>query len=210
MEHDATSALSEATPLNGEGPLSAEDLAAYLDGTLDSQDRERVESVLASNPEARAELIEASRLVTTLPSTSPARRRPWGLISVAAVAAVGILAIGPTLLRKPATVPVATERRVPIEEATRIRVASPAEGAVVDGSSVRFTWNAVSGATYQLTLTNAEGGAVWQATTADTSLAIPADVKLSPSSSYYWNVDALAADGSSTTSGIKSFTTGAK
>jgi hypothetical protein len=209
MERDATAALSEATPLTGEGPLSAEDLAAYLDGTLDRHDRERVESVLASNPEARAELVEASRLVTTLPSQSPARR-PWGLISAAAVAAVALLAIGPTLLRKPATVPVATERRVPVDEAMRIRVVSPAEAAVVDGSSVRFTWNAVSGATYQLTLTNAEGRAVWQATSADTSLAIPTSVKLSASSSYYWNVDALAADGSSTTSGIKSFTTGAK
>jgi hypothetical protein len=185
--------------------LSAEELAAYIDGTLDKIERERVESVLASSPAARAELIEASRLVVTMPTKARSARRPWIVASVASAAAAVLLAIAPTLSRKQEIIPVWTERRVPVDDAAKISVIAPEEGAIVDASATRFSWHSVTGATYQLTVTDADGRAVWQNTTADTTLSLPPDVKLDASETYYWNVDALAADGSSTTTGVRSF-----
>jgi hypothetical protein len=190
--------------------LSAEDIAAYLDGRLAPEDRARVEAVLAANPEARAELVEASRLIETMPDARKHTKRPWVLVSVAAAAAVFLFGIGPSLLRKPTTLPVATERQTTTTDNQEIRVVSPSEGAEVKPSQSRFTWNSVDGATYQITITDAEGRAVWQSTTSDTTASIPAGIKLREHATYYWNVDALAANGTSTTTGVHSFTTIAK
>ncbi|MEO7684889.1 MAG: zf-HC2 domain-containing protein [Gemmatimonadaceae bacterium] len=199
----------EATAVSPTGPLSAEDLAAYLDGRLTGRELERVEAALAFNPDARAELVEAARLIATIPARADAPKRQRILTVAVAAAAVFAIVLLPTLARKPARTQADTERRG-TPEAARIQAISPSNGAVVPPTEAHFAWNSVSGAVYQLTLTDTNGGVVWQTTTGDTTLALPAIVKLEAQRSYYWNVDALAANGSSVTTGIRELKVGAK
>ncbi len=209
MEQSAEAVQTEVTTVSADGPLPPEDVAAYLDGRLSDEARERVESVLAGSAEARAELVEASRLIATIPVRQTQPKRPWVLVSAVAAAAVLALVMGPSLSQKPATQQIATERRAPVSPGSGIRTLSPEDGALIGWSGaradVRFTWAAVPGATYQLTVTDAEGRTVWQADTTDTTLVLPQTVELSGPASYYWNVDALAPDGSSATTGVREF-----
>jgi anti-sigma factor RsiW len=50
-----------------DGHLTAEEAAAYVDGTLASPDRARVELHLARCSECRSEVVEVTRLVDDLP-----------------------------------------------------------------------------------------------------------------------------------------------
>jgi hypothetical protein len=59
-------------------------------------------------------------------------------------------------------------------------------------------------------LTDAQGRTVWQSSTSDTVLILPEAIPLNGPASYYWNVDALAPDGSSTTTGIREIRVRAK
>ena len=110
----------------------------------------------------------------------------------------------PSLSRKLPNEQVVTERRAP-DDGMRIRAMTPEDGMLVRSTDVRFVWGAVPAATYELTLTDAEGRTVWHAATTDTTLILPRTARLSGPASYYWNVDALAPDGSSLTTGIREF-----
>lgn len=184
--------------------MSAEDIARYLDGTLSGDDRARVESVLASSPEARAEIVEASRLLSTLPQNSQGTRRRWAIASVGAAAAVLLFALSTTVSRNPAPLH-DTERQALTNDSPEIRVIAPSDGAQLDASAARFVWNSFDGASYQFTLTDAQGRVLWQASISDTTVALP-ETKTIAGETYYWNVDALAADGSSLTTGLRAFT----
>lgn len=205
MEQRAEATRGEVTAVIPDGPLPPEDVAAYLDGRLSGEELERVESVLAGSAEARAELVEASRLVATIPERQAQPKRQWVLVSAVAAAAVLALVMIPSLSQKPAIQQVATERRAAVDGGARIRTVAPEDGEVVGSAGVRFTWDAVPAATYQLTVTDAQGRTVWQAATTDTTLVLPGIAKLSGPASYYWNVDALASDGSSMTTGVREF-----
>ena len=205
MEQISVTQCDDSAAVNPDAPLPPEDIAAYLDGRLTGSDLQRVEAALARNPEARAELVDASRLVSSLP---PAQRRArkqwvWASGSAAAAAAAVLLAVAvPSLTRGPATTPVKTERRATLPTGAALRTIGPADGALVAQADVQFGWTSLAGATYQLTVTDAEGATIWKKSTADTTATLPDSVTLVATRSYYWNVDALAPDGSSATTGI--------
>ncbi len=70
-----------------------------------------------------------------------------------------------------------------------------------------FVWGpAGAGASYQLTLTNDEGGVLWELDTTDTIASLPDTIELEPGAVHYWYVDALLEDGSHASSGVHSFT----
>jgi len=210
MEQSAQLAHHEFRDVSQNGPLSAEELAAYLDGRLSGKELERVEAMLASSPDARAELVEVSRLVATIPERRTLANRRWILISALAAAAVVAIVMVPSLTRSPAAPQVATERRVIENDGSRIRVISPAEASPVSSRDLKFVWDGVPGSAYQFTLTDADGRVLWQRSTEDTTLVLPDSVKLAAERSYYWNVDALAANGSSVTTGVRELTVSAK
>jgi hypothetical protein len=69
-------------------------------------------------------------------------------------------------------------------------------------------WHAAAtGASYQLTLTDAEGSVVWTLATTDTMAMLPDTVTLAHASLYHWYVDGLLEDGRRASSGVHSFTT---
>ena len=201
---------SELNAVSANGPLSPEDLAAYLDGRLNGQELERGESVLAGSPSAREELVDVSRMISTIPEPKPVSRRRWILPSLAAAAAAVVLVTVPSLSRKPVESKVESERRAVPDDDIRLRTLAPSDGATLNENLPMFLWNSLPGATYRLTVTTAEGETVWQTSTGDTAVSLPASTRISRGASYYWSVDALREDGSSATSGVREFKLPAK
>jgi len=185
-------------------------LAAYLDRALPAAERRVAEDHLAECVTCRDELVDISKLVA-----DRARVRRWPRLAtpVAAVAAAAIAfaVVGPW---RAAPGPRAA-RDDPMRESTlvdgasrrAVAVVTPAEGDTVTPGTLRFAWHSVApNATYLLNLAD-ETSVVWTKDLSDTTIALPDSVQLKRGRSYNWWVDALAADGQATTSGVMQFRT---
>jgi len=189
-----------------ESHLSADDMAAMIDGRLPANRRDAVETHLADCYECRSELAAASVVVDSVPARARVSR--WW-ISGAAAAAL-ILAAVPVLQRVRTDSSAASERADGASSASIIAIA-PTTGMRVATDSVVFTWRAVPGvATYQLFVTDSVGSPVYRLNTTDTTVAPSNEAQLRDGSRYYWYVDALRADGSSITSTPISFSINAR
>ena len=179
--------------------LSMEDAASYIDGTLPEELRADVERHLAECDSCREEVTASSRLVAALPelATRPRRRTSWQL--VLPLAAGILLAI---VLRRPTSrtdVPV-LERGAP-NDASHIALVAPAAGTTSATASSRFVWRPVSGSIgYRVVIKDASGAPVWSGDAADTSLVLPAEVRLRAGESFVWRVDGQRADGTTVSS----------
>ncbi|HEY2377883.1 MAG TPA: zf-HC2 domain-containing protein [Gemmatimonadaceae bacterium] len=193
--------------------VSNEDLAAYLDGTLDQERRAIVESHLADCDRCRWDMLDVRGLLADLPATeqaprrTPRRRRSAAWIATGAVAA-GII-FSAALLRMPAR----DQARPSVERGAavidRIAVVTPAADRVVDGPNAVFVWRAIEGGgTYRLTIMDSAGARLWTTSTRDTTTSIPIKPPFARGRNYLWYVDALASDGHTVTSGARSFSTG--
>lgn len=186
--------------------LSDVELAAFMDGTLAGDERAGAASHLAVCSVCRGELVATSGLVERLPAGGPrSPRRLWaygGVAAAAAILAISILPRTEYLDRASADL----ERR-PAERVARIAAVAPAEGVEVEPRALTFSWQGESGASYRITVTDASGRTVWSVTTTETAAAMPGDVTLAPAERFYWYVDGLLADGTSLSSGQRSFTT---
>lgn len=179
--------------------LSANDIAAFLDGRLTGADLTRVQSLLADDKSARMELAEASRLIATAPSrrTMPAR---WLAIGgIAAIAAVGLIMVRPHEQLQELT----TGSRARGEALDRIELVSPADGQTVEKSNMILTWRSIDGAAYRVVVSDPSGKMVFDLSTNDTAIAVPPDSLQASKGVLYWSVDAFAPDGSSVTSGAR-------
>ncbi len=126
-----------------------------------------------------------------------APRRAWwrGPGITAAIAATLLVAVGIGQIAR------TRNRASEAEEVTRgagngVTVVSPGD-AVESGAPVAFVWRATPGATrYALDLSDAGGTAVYETTTRDTTVALPATVALRPGTEYRWIVRATDDAGS--------------
>jgi hypothetical protein len=135
-------------------------------------------------------------------------------VFVPAVAAAAVIALLVARPFGPETTPDSASRfREPAsladqEDGVEIQIVAPADDEVVSAASLTFVWHAVgTGASYQLTVTDGEGGVVWTLATIDTVAALPDTVTLARASLYYWYVDGLVEDARHASSGVHSFTT---
>lgn len=185
-------------PLNH---LSERDIAAYLDQSLDSDERRRVDRHLDGCRECRAELIAVLRLA---PAGAPRRRMVrWAWIPAAAAAGLAaVLLLRPTPPARPGSI----ERPVsgPTESLPRLAVTTPANGDSVAAGRVVFQWRSRPGDSYRVTVLTESGEPVWTGETTDTSIALPTSIALQAGRLYFWRVDAVA-DGLSATSGVQRF-----
>lgn len=191
------------TQVIDDDPLSADDIAAFLDGRLEGEALERVQARLADDPVARQEIIKAGRIASSVPAAKVPRRR-WlpaaGL--VAAAAAVAIVLLQPSdAYRAPATV--ASERRGVADQPDLVELILPAQNDAVDARVTAFAWRPIEGATYRIVVSDSSGRTLLQQSTTDTALSIPESLR--KAGRYYWSVDAQVPDGSSVTSGIREF-----
>jgi hypothetical protein len=184
-------------------PLDPDEVAAFLDGRLEGEELERVQARFAEDAGARQELIKASRIVSTLPAKQRVRVGGLPLLAgLAAAAAIAFVVVQPSR-QAISSVPVATERTV-TEDVDRLELTYPADGATISGTAKSLSWHSVSGVSYRLLVSDAQGRTVLEQTTSDTSVTMPATLR--KGATYFWSVDALAPDGSSLTSGLREFT----
>ncbi len=191
----------------GEYHLYNGDVAAYVDGTLSTEDRAGIESHLAVCDVCTEEVAAVYRAVHSSPST---RSKMPHLTAAAVIAAIvaGIWFISPASKDLGgAGEPVFRADQQTM--ASELEVLNPADGSDALIDSVAFKWeSAGSGASYTLTVIDENGDIVWQPSTDETSLTLMprrAEVVLTSGQVYYWYVDALLGGGESVTTRVHEF-----
>jgi hypothetical protein len=123
--------------------------------------------------------------------------RRLGLPLALAASVVLLVTVGPRL-RSPAGADVergTTDSVTPLEP--------PAE--IAAGAPPRFVWTSVPGAqSYELEVLDEQGTVVWATKTSETSVTLPASVRLVPGKSYRWWVRATTASGNQRASAVQS------
>ena len=186
---------------DGSGHIHEDEVAAYLDRTLPDADRRRVEAHLSSCDECRAEAIASREAVSSAPSSRSSSFRSWRVIG-GAVAAAAVIFAASTISRSRADR--AVERDANIAPSA-ITIASPADGSTL-GADRAVTWRGFAENTsYRITVADQGAQPIYTTTVRDTSAVIPASVALVTGRKYFWYVDAIRADGTTATSGLKSF-----
>jgi hypothetical protein len=181
--------------------LSADDIAALVDGDVPPDRRAAVEAHLSVCGECRSELVAASELVDSVPAKSRIPIRWFAGVA----AAVALIAIVPWVRNRSAPSPNEAVRSSASSLAS-IQTVGPAPGMNAAADSLTFSWRPLPGVmTYHVFVTDSAGAPVYNLTTTDTVVGPIADVHLSPGSRYFWYVDALRRDGSSVTSAQISF-----
>lgn len=185
---------------NGSSHPSDEQLAAFLDGSLEGPERSRIVEHLEECDDCRMAITVAAATL----AEPPGRGSLHWLGPLVAAAAIVILVVLPaSWMSAPENMgaPLRSER---VEGTPRFTALQPADGAV---SSARpsFRWeSAGEGATYELTLTDEVGDVLWSGRTDATTLALPDSLSL-PDGSYYWTVDALLEAARPATTGPRRF-----
>ena len=188
--------------------LRPEEIGAFLANSLSEQERDTVERHLVACAECRSELIEGQRAIASAPMSK--RLRNSRFVVVAGLAAAAVLLI--TMLPREAVVTPGTpvERDasgLTLPAAARVEIVSPPANGELDTGSRTFTWKRDGSSAYNLTVTDESGRTLWSASTSDTTLTLPADVRLARDTRFFWYVDALRSDGRSITSGVNAFRT---
>ena len=200
--------------------VKPEDLAAYADNALGTQDLRRIDAHLVHCAECRTELVGGLRAVRDLDGThvltlegGTAERKPRRnkmLVALSSLAAAAVLLIVAVPQMRTSRTSSGVERN-PAEIAThaapRIQIVIPSDGGVVKTGRPALIWNRQEGASdFQVSVTDGSGRVVWRTATADTSVLLPPEIVNAGRQQYFWYVDALQADGRVMTSGVHGFT----
>ena len=191
-----------------------EELAAYLDRGLSATDRDAIARHLVQCDDCRA-LIGAPRLAGADDHrATPARlRRLWPI--AAAVAAAGVFMVSDSFRSRGATGSTDQLRGDTLQaiEAPVLAVLSPADGAQVRVDTLVLRWApAGPDVTYDVTIVDADGDAVWSTRTTSHEAAIPPETqrRMRPNEMYYWRADALLRDLRTASTGPRGFMPTAK
>jgi hypothetical protein len=171
-------------------------VAAYLDQRLPPADRTRLVRHLIVCDECRLEVSETQALL--------ARRGHRRWFAVAGLIAAAALLV---LVLRPAVAPSDPPSAIAIREGGSSSTLT-AYGPVGEagGDSLRLVWAAAPGATvYRVTVSAVGGRALWSASTADTSVIVPDSARLETGMVYYWVADALLANGTTRSTGLRGF-----
>ena len=192
----------DTTPVH----LTSERVAAFLEGRLTGEDRERAVSHLAGCDECRQELTELRSVL----DTAQRPRSPRWIAAASAVAAILVLVMLPRL-----TADRALDRNAGVTRAEDARFAAgtqvigiitPSDRAPVSPARLELTWHqAGAGARYLVTVQDTSGTAVWTVSVSDTSVVVPDSARLTTGSRYFWSVDARLANGRTAKTGVVSF-----
>jgi hypothetical protein len=188
------------------GCLDEDTVAALADGTLDDVARAAVFPHLAECPRCRGAVASVTRalgdpsVARELATLRGARRRLLQ-IGIPAAAAAAIL----LLVAIPGTNDDVTPHRAPTITAVSAPIPMSPVGIVAGASILR--WSSVTGADrYRTTLFDGAGTVVYETQTADTVVALPDSVQLTPSRSYLWKVEARTGWGRWSASELIEFT----
>lgn len=185
--------------------LTPEQIAAYTAHALSDAEQSLVERHLLVCESCRDEVVDAGRFTRRWPF-----RFRYSVVLPAA--AVAVLLIGVvTVFGGSDGVPVRAEgvlRGATAESLATFDVIEPADGSIVPTTGVVFRWHADEPEPhYRIHVLNRLGELIWEATSSDTSIQLPAEIKLAPGQSYFWYVDALLRGVRSSTTGVREFIT---
>ena len=194
-------------------------LAAYADGNLAADEREKLSKHLSgceyclgqvaalvkladAAPVALSEDLVA-RAVNLVPRDTPAgRSQGWRWAAAATAAAALVLVFVPMLREPPVTRPITEPKVEPraVRQApsatSRPGIEYPAEGQTVAALDLEFRWSGMDGALfYEVSVVTFEGDVVWRTQADSTHARLPSTVVLTPGRRYYVSVNALLAQG---------------
>jgi anti-sigma factor RsiW len=175
--------------------LEPDQIAAYLDRTLDANAYGQVEAHLAECRACRGEVLEVERIAGSVPGP-----RRWAAVPLLAAAAVALVVMLPG---RPDSAP---RHREPTVQSSLAPMTVAPEGSVF--RLEQLTWTGVVGADrYRVALFDTAGRVVWEATQSDTTALVPAAVSasLDSASPYFWSVRARVAWDRWTESGLTEF-----
>ncbi|MCL7972506.1 MAG: zf-HC2 domain-containing protein [marine benthic group bacterium] len=190
----------------------------YLAGTLREPELGKFEEHLVTCADCRDEvrLAAAVRESFELDGTPGLSVQPhdqgmswriaWIAAGLAAAAIGGLLYLTPLEDRaSPTAVPVQREGPgADVDALVEFDPVRPVAGEVLEQTGLTLEWRAASpSALYRVTLTDANGDLIWQDSTRDTLLSIPAG-KVS-AGQYFWYVDARLPDGRTATTRAQTF-----
>ena len=166
-----------------------ERLLALVEGRGSEEERLATLDHALADP-ATARELELLRAIATTQPAVPARRRWWTAAPLlAAAAAIAIIALpARDALRRASTDPVRDAAQAP-------QLVAPPEAASVQQSRT-FRWRPVAGARgYVFEIFTAAGTPVFTTRTSDTTVTLPADVRLEPEVEHRWWVAGELSDG---------------
>lgn len=186
--------------------LEEEDIAGWVDGTLESAARARALLHVAECSECRRavgslmETLRSGSVASAIreleaespregrpghPGKVPGRHRVWAATAAVAAVLAGLLLVKPTDLKFGEESP---HREVPSGIIGLPQPITPTGGIEeVDA----FSWSRVSGADrYRLTVFDQEGTVVWEAETEETRLIPPGTVHFASGGQFFWKVGA--------------------
>jgi hypothetical protein len=180
----------------GEEHVTDSAVAAYLDRRLPPDERTRLVRHLIVCEDCRLEVSETQALLTRR-----GRRRWFAAAGLIAAAALLVLVL------RPIVAPSDSPSEIAIREGgTSVTLTAYGPVGEVGGDSLRLLWAAAPGATvYRVSLSAAGGRALWSASTVDTSLILPDSARLETGLVYYWVADALLANGTTRSTGLRGF-----
>jgi anti-sigma factor RsiW len=163
--------------------LDSNEIAAYVDGSIDGEERFSIQAHLAACAECRAEVAEVSRIVRTAPAARRLPSRIW--IPTAAAAVFALLWLGPRAGRERA------EPELREEAVTMTVPPRPITPAGTVDTVRALVWSSVPYAnSYRVRLFDADGTVLWEREAADTVVPIPDSIALRAELLYYWRVEA--------------------
>ncbi len=173
-------------------PVSLKSILALVEGTGSENERLATLDALMADEQGRRE-FELLRALSATQHSAPQTIRSWRLTAtVATLAAAALLIVVIPTVRRPQRV----ETPEPVRDASRNAVLlSPPTEATVEQSRT-FRWRAVPDARiYSVEVLTAAGAPVFTTRVADTTLTLPADVRLAPGVEHRWWIVTEFSDG---------------
>jgi anti-sigma factor RsiW len=183
-----------------QGHLQVDEMAGYVDGSVADDERAVMQTHLAACADCRAEVVDVSRVLATLPPARWVRARAW-VLAAAAVVAV-LLAVPPT--RRGRTGPV--HREAPVTMTVAPRPVTP-RGPVASAKALVW-WTVPYADGYRVRLFDSAGVVIREWETADTVARLAPSITLRPGRPYYWKVEARTGFDRWVASDLVEFTVG--
>lgn len=162
--------------------LEPAEIAACLEDAVDAAARARIDAHLAACAKCREEIVDAGRIVATLPAAKRAGRRIW--IPAAIAAALLLFVARPGQITDSPMV----HREAPVTAIVAPQIVAPIGAVEVPA---RLVWRGAPGAdAYHVRLFHADGAVLWEQATTDTTTALPDSLRLAAGRSYFWRVEA--------------------
>ena len=183
--------------------LTPEALAGYLDDDLSREEQQRVVLHLARCTECRVELADVRQLQRTRV------RRRWVpfLVPAAAAAALVLVTALPRDGAKPSDIRSRSDSEAHLGIVSPVGIVTPAPSAEIGPGPISFIWRSAGpGASYVITVQEADGRPVWTSALADTTVALPDSIVLAPGRHWFWYVDGLLPNGRSLSTGVQRLT----